>query len=63
MRKGDPTLVAYTSPRRGEKVIYYSVVFSETDEVELMELVTTATPPPPPLSCGNRRRGAPNHRP
>ena len=36
--KGEPVLVASTSPRRGEKVSYYSAVCLETGEVEVMEL-------------------------
>ena len=36
--KGEPALVDTTSPRRGEKVSYYSAVCLETGEVEVMEL-------------------------
>ena len=36
--KGEPALVDSTSPRRGEKVNYYSAVCLETGEVEVMEL-------------------------
>ena len=36
--KGEPALVESTSPRRGEKVSYYSAVCLETGEVEVMEL-------------------------
>ena len=36
--KGEPALVDSTSPRRGEKVSYYSAVSLETGEVEVMEL-------------------------
>ena len=36
--KGEPALVSSTSPRRGEKVSYYSAVCLETGEVEVMEL-------------------------
>ena len=36
--KGEPPLVDSTSPRRGEKVSYYSAVCLETGEVEVMEL-------------------------
>ena len=36
--KGEPALVDSTSPRRGEKVSYYSAVCLETGEVEWMEL-------------------------
>ena len=36
--KGEPALVISTSPRRGEKVSYYSAVCLETGEVEVMEL-------------------------
>ena len=36
--KGEPALVISTSPRRGEKVSYYSTVCLETGEVEVMEL-------------------------
>ena len=36
--KGEPALVDSTSPRRGEKVSYYSAVRLETGEVEVMEL-------------------------
>ena len=36
--KGKPALVGSTSPRRGEKVSYYSAVCRETGEVEVMEL-------------------------
>ena len=35
--KGEPALVGSTSPRRGEKVSYYSAVCLETGEVEVME--------------------------
>ena len=49
--KGEPTLVDSTSPRRGEKAIYYSAVCLETGEVEWMELEGnlnsgTSTPEP-----------------
>ena len=36
--KGEPALVGSTSPRRGEKVRYYSAVCLETGEVAVMEL-------------------------
>ena len=36
--KGEPALVDSTSPRRGEKVSYYSAVCLDTGEVEVMEL-------------------------
>ena len=36
--KGEPALVDSSSPRRGEKVSYYSAVCLETGEVEMMEL-------------------------
>ncbi|MCE2499739.1 MAG: winged helix-turn-helix domain-containing protein [Dehalococcoidia bacterium] len=36
--QGEPALVDATSPRRGEKVSYYSAVCLETGEVEVMEL-------------------------
>ncbi len=36
--KGEPALVDSTSPRRGEKVSYYSAVCLETGEVVVMEL-------------------------
>ena len=36
--KGEPALVDSTSPRRGEKVSYYSAVCLETGEVAVMEL-------------------------
>ena len=36
--KGETALVDSTSPRRGEKVSYYSAVCLETGEVEVMEL-------------------------
>ena len=36
--KGEPALVRSTSPRRGEKISYYSAVCLETGEVEVMEL-------------------------
>ena len=36
--KGEPALVDSASPRRGEKVSYYSAVCLETGEVEVMEL-------------------------
>ena len=36
--KGEPALVDSTSPRRGEKVSYYSAVCLETGEVEVTEL-------------------------
>ncbi len=36
--KGEPALVGSTSPRRGEKVSYYSAVCLETGEVAAMEL-------------------------
>ena len=36
--KGEPALVDSTSPRRGEKVSYYSAVCLETGEVTVMEL-------------------------
>ena len=38
MLQGEPALVGSTSPRRGEKVSYYSAVCLETGEVEVMEL-------------------------
>ena len=38
MLKGEPALVDSTSPRRGEKVSYYSAVCLETGEVAVMEL-------------------------
>jgi transposase len=41
--KGEPALVDSTSPRRGEKVTYYSAVCLETGEVEEMEVATTCT--------------------
>ena len=37
-QKGEPALVDSTSPRRGEKVSYYSAVCLETGEVAVMEL-------------------------
>ncbi len=36
--KGEPALAASASPRRGEKVSYYSAVYLETGEVAVMEL-------------------------
>ena len=36
--KGEPALVGSTSPRRGERVSYYSAVCLETGEVEVMKL-------------------------
>ncbi len=36
--KGEPAWVGSTSPRRGERVSYYSAVCLETGEVEVMEL-------------------------
>ena len=36
--RGEPALVDSTSPRRGEKVSYYSAVCLDTGEVEVMEL-------------------------
>ena len=36
--KGEPALVDSTSPRRGEKVSYYSAVCLETEDVAVMEL-------------------------
>ena len=36
--QGEPALVDSTSPRRGEKVSYYSAVCLESGEVEVMEL-------------------------
>ena len=36
--RGEPALVDSTSPRRGEKVSYYSAVCLETGEVAVMEL-------------------------
>ena len=36
--RGEPALVDSTSPRRGEKVSYYSAVCLETGAVEVMEL-------------------------
>ena len=36
--RGEPALMDSTSPRRGEKVSYYSAVCLETGEVEVMEL-------------------------
>jgi transposase len=41
--KGEPALVDSTSPRRGEKVTYYSAVCLETGEVEEMEVEATCT--------------------
>jgi transposase len=41
--KGEPALVASTSPRYGEKASYYSAVCLETGEVEVMELTGTST--------------------
>ena len=38
MLKGEPALVGSTSPRRGEKVSYYSAVCLETGGVEVMEV-------------------------
>ena len=38
VRKGEPALVASTSPRWGEKASYYSAICLETGEVEVMEL-------------------------
>lgn len=38
VQRGQPTLVDSTSPRRAEKVTYYSAVCLETDEVEAMAL-------------------------
>ena len=35
--EGEPALVGSTSPRRGEKVSYYSAMCLETGEVEEME--------------------------
>jgi transposase len=41
--KGEPALVDSTSPRRGEKVTYYSAICLETGEVEEMEVEATCT--------------------
>jgi len=41
--KGHPALVESTSPRRGEKVSYYSAVCLETGEVEYLELIGTSS--------------------
>jgi transposase len=41
--KGEPALVDSTSPRRGEKVTYYSAVCLESGEVEEMEVEATCT--------------------
>ena len=38
VQKGEPVLVDSTSPRRGEKVSYYSAVCLVTGEVKVMEL-------------------------
>ena len=43
--KGEPALVDSTSPRRGEKVSYYSAVCLETGEVEVMELEGNSNSP------------------
>ena len=43
---GEPALVGSTSPRRGEKVSYYSAVCLETGEVEVMELEGNSKPMP-----------------
>ena len=51
--KGEPALVASTSPRWGEKASYYSVVCLETGEVEVMELAGNSNSAPRPPSCGN----------
>jgi transposase len=41
--KGEPAVVDSTSPRRGEKVTYYSAVCLETGAVEVMEVTATCT--------------------
>jgi transposase len=41
--KGQPALVASTSPRWGEKASYYSAVCLETGEVEVMDLTGNST--------------------
>jgi transposase len=41
--KGQPALVDSTSPKRSEKVCYYSAVCLETGDVETMEVVDTCT--------------------
>jgi transposase len=41
--RGEPALVDSTSPRRGEKVTYYSAVCLETGEVEEMEVEGNCT--------------------
>lgn len=43
VRRGMPALVDSTSPRRGEKVSYYSAVCLETGAVETMELEGNST--------------------
>ena len=50
--KGEPALVDSSSPRRGEKVSYYSAVCLETGEVAVMELEGN-----PPVADG---RNTPN---
>ena len=40
--KGEPALADSTSPRRGEKVSYYSAVCLETGEVETVAASNTA---------------------
>lgn len=41
--KGEPALVDSTSPKRSEKVCYYSAVCLETGDVETMEVAETCT--------------------
>jgi transposase len=41
--RGQPALVASTSPRHGEKITYYSAICLETGEVEVMEAPTSCT--------------------
>jgi transposase len=41
--RGEPALVASTSPRRGEKATYYSAVCLETGEIEAMSIAETCT--------------------
>jgi transposase len=40
--KGEPALVASTSPRKGEKAVYYSAVCPATGEVEVAPIATTS---------------------
>ena len=40
--KGEPALVASTSPRKGEKAVYYSAVCPATGEVEVAPIETTS---------------------